>query len=655
MKKIVKILVALLSAIMLCFAFVACGDTNTPAPGPDPGKDNTIRDNDFLEDPNRRPDRLPFEDNTPLEEEGAVLKDYSFEFENAFYNGMTLNSKPVLHKCYANSFEFNPYFSGNLCMKNIVGGSSFTFTFESDKAVRSPMTMYVSNAYVGGGTLGSAYTMTVNGNPVVDTSVIVPSEGKIPPGANSYFEMVTIQTKISLAKGKNKLVIKSNTDSCPNMDGFVIHTSAEVADTTVGNWITEEISLADIFSVTTQPTLTEAGKISYKCIAEGLETHCPAVEKPTERALPAYNSGLYIEKDIESGTEFSVKMFGNELTVGSAAEKRYTITLQDGGSFADGSISGKVLQGAVPSLTYERPYGYMFVGWEDVNDATVYPEGFAMPEKDITIKPKFEKLTTKTLKLTNGAKFEDGTTQKSIMPFEEVTIMCDIPEGKVLTGWYDVSSHKDLGLSEVFTMPNFDVTVTPVFDVDESGYGPLDYTAVDEGKLRLYPKNGLSGPGAGGSSWRSDKMPEGGYLDSAKLGAVEKPDGSAELGAVYRLVGGNKQTGEKGQLSKGFFGMSQNPFKIIGNTKYTATVTVQNNGSDALELQFYATGSSGTPRPAGSGSEEVTLAPNETKTISFEFTFTEDNNNIMFVFDLLNDTPIDEMNIGMYVYVAKKV
>lgn len=99
--------------------------------------------------------------------------------------------------------------------------------------------------------------------------------------------------------------------------------------------------------------------------------------------------------------------------------------------------------------------------------------------------------------------------------------------------------------------------------------------------------------------------------------------------------------------------MSQNPFKVIGNTKYTATVTVQNKGTDALKLQFYATGVSGTPRPAGSGSEEVELAPNETKTISFGFTFTADNNNIMFVFDLLNETPIDEMNLGMFVYVEK--
>lgn len=628
MKKIMKIFMTVLAVMLICFTFAACGGSELPDQGtPGTGDDNTLRDNDFLDDPDRRPDRLPFVDNTPSEEEGAVLAAYGFEFENAKMSGNSTNKD---HRCIANSFEFNAGFGGGICLKNTPSGTTFTFTFESDKAVRSPMIITLANNYCKGDSLSSAYGITNNGNPVVDTSVIVPSEGQAPSGATAgYFTMTEVETMVSIAKGKNRLAFTA-AGAGMNIDSFRIETSAVLVDNTEGNWLDEGVGVADVFTVSTAPTIKSGGKIKYTCPNET----CGTV---TEKNLPALDSSFYDISDLDDGTEYTIKLLGETFSVAKLAEKRYTLTLQDGAQFSDGTTSGKVLEGAVPDISFVQP-GKKLTGWKDVVDQTTYEIGFAMPQKDLTLAPVYETLTEKTLTL-EGATFGDGTTVKKVMPYEELTMNFTVPEGKTMIGWYNVSDRAEVYAGESFVMPNEDITISPLFDIAE--YAPTDGSK--DGKLQLYPK-------ASSSSWRKDKVTKG-YLESVVLGAV-----GDECGSVYHIVGGTATEAVEGaKLEKGFYGMTQNPYKITANTVYTATVTVQNNGSDALELQFYATGSSGTPRPAGSGSEEVTLAPNETKTISFEFTFTADNNNIMFVFDLLNDTPIDEMNIGMYVYVAKKV
>lgn len=111
--------------------------------------------------------------------------------------------------------------------------------------------------------------------------------------------------------------------------------------------------------------------------------------------------------------------------------------------------------------------GYQFVRWEVVSgiadaelirSTTDNTATFTMPDKDVELKARYNKLFTVT---TNDAK-ADVTTG---IPGTKVTVTADIPEGEKFTGWKVECSDPDFKYDEsgetvTFKMPKANVTVT---------------------------------------------------------------------------------------------------------------------------------------------------------------------------------------------------
>lgn len=562
MKKFSKIILAAVLAAVMCMPVVACGGTGgggtTP---PIDGGNNMQRPNDFLDDVNRRPARQPFVDNAP--EDDGTLSDHFFEFENAKFSGVSNNKD---HRCAANSFAFNGGFGGNICMKNMSPGVSYTFVVESDKEVRVPLDLRMSNSYIGGQELAQAFAITNNGHNVADMSAIVPKEGETPPGASStYFTMVTAESKVSLVKGLNTIVISTSTAACPNLDYINIRTSAKLIDRTVCNWPNAE----DIATVTLAPTLYSAGTIQVACQNDGCTTK-------SSYSLPALTDEKYT-KETEGLTD------------------TYYIDFTD-----------DKFQVAVVERVEAKEY---------------------------------------TLTLKNAA-FKGGTeTSKSVLSGTEVALAAEVPAGKVIAGWYNVNDEKEVYEGSKFVMPNKNITIAPVFDVEE--YAPTNGSKT--GKVQLYPKNGAADmtPGA-------PINPVGGYIRSTGEGGIEAETPywgvvNGEFGAVYHYkAGGTKEDVTYDKIPSGWHFMPLSPYKVTSSNKYRMTYTVSNMGTTEIQIRLYQTNSGGSPKPSGTKTEIITLAVGETKTVTIDFT-NFSNNNVLTSVELVGS--IAGFRLGMYQYI----
>lgn len=264
----------------------------------------------------------------------------------------------------------------------------------------------------------------------------------------------------------------------------------------------------------------------------------------------------------------------------------------------------------------------------------------------------YDSETEYNLELLGGVKFSDGTTAKKVHAYEEVELNLNelvVPEGKKVAGLYDNAGG---ALCEIednkFIAPGKDTSLMPVYETANGFIG--DENSLSSGKFRLFPyDNPVSG-----SKWRNNDC----YMYNSTLGAVKSVDGtSAEVGSMLHVAAGTPEAPDpEGTLSKGFYGMIQTQYNAVGNKQYTVNLTVANMGNEALKLQFYMSRSSGTPRPTddkvGNGSEVVELAAGETKEVTFTFMLSQNNSSLMFVFDLLNETPVSEIELGAYMYMS---
>lgn len=708
MKKSIKSVLFTVTACVLGLTFAGCGGPKIPPSTGDGGgeasnwQDNMHRDeNDFLQDDNRRPSREPFVDETPEEAEGATLTPVRFEAEHAKIRGTTNGED---HFCTGKSIEFSPSFSGNVALCNL-GTATLTFTFNSDKAVRSKMLVRMSNQYSGstGGVLSAYANMTVNDKPVVDlSSAFDPESGEAASGSSaSYFTMVTLETKISLAEGKNTLAITPATANYLNLDYIEIQTSATVKDKTEPT-ITEPSSFVN---VQTAPTEETAGKIAFTCHnkkANGEEVVCKN-DNARARNLPALTDPIYTKHDWDNGTGYTANMFGENVVIASTVVWDLTLV---GATFADGSTTAKFAPGASPVINYDTPEGKAFSHWEDA-DGNNLGATFKMPDKAITIKPVFVSVYTLTL---DGARFKDGGTSGKFKAGEtpeleydlpakqifdhwedsegnnlgttftmpekdikikpvfidsnEVTITLqgatfngetvinavakreldlseavieNKPEGKILKGWFDVSDRTKL-YSVSFTVPDEDLTLAPLFEAEKKFYSDKTYTGKIDTTGNLY----------------GDKE-KGCYsvIDNKTTGAINTGKGYYEYGNIYHFKGGTADKPAE-TMAVGSYFLSQ---EMNGKTgakdhtpltkTHTVTTTVENFGSEAVTLRFALVTGSSNP-DSQFGEKTVTIAAGAT--VTFEFDINKLHGSFMLNI-MVKDKAVSEVHIGLFQYV----
>lgn len=149
----------------------------------------------------------------------------------------------------------------------------------------------------------------------------------------------------------------------------------------------------------------------------------------------------------------------------------HALTVKNGTSKVGGADASTAYAGQTVTVTPDVREGYQFVRWEVVSgiadaelirSATDNTATFTMPDKDVELKARYNKLYTVT---TNDAK-ADVTTG---IPGTKVTVTADIPEGEKFTGW-KVENNTALSLNGksidltqpeiTFNMPSTDITLT---------------------------------------------------------------------------------------------------------------------------------------------------------------------------------------------------
>ena len=632
MRNSFKRLICAVTALTMCFAFAGCSD-----PIPDNGggsgeagnwQDNMHRDeNDFLEDDNRRPSREPFVDDTPLEEEGAKLTPFRFEGEHAKIYG---NSGGMDHFCTGKSIEFSPSFSGNVTLCNL-GTATLSYTFNSDKKVRSKMLIRMSGQYAEstGAALSGYANMTVNDKPVVNLSATFdPESGEPASGCSAaYFTMVTLETQISLAEGRNVLNITPASSNYLNLDYIEIHTSATVEDKTVST-IADPSSFVNVTKV---PTETSTGTIAWDChatdVKEMVDGECKN-KAQRARALPTLTDGIYTRKDVENGTRWTIGMFDEDVVIASSLA--YTLTLTEGITFEDGETEKLVTADSKPVLKCTPPEGKVLVGWVD-EEGNEYPIEFVMPERDVTIRPKYVSAdVTVTLQ---GGTINGSSTIKAGMGGEiDLTeaVPDTVPEGKVFSGWCELNDRAKI-YTDKYTVTG-SVTLAPVFDSDN-----------------FYSKTNLTGKITPNGHYYSGKEKNCySVIDNNTSGVVKSSDGTYyEKGSVYRFKGGTADA--PAQLPAGAYFVTQEMNTLTNVTEAkTVTVTVENFGKEDITIRFALTTSSGSPAANVYGEETVTIKAGECVTFTYDAPKVHDS--IMNYIEV--QTAVEELFIGMCQYIS---
>ena len=610
MKKQHKLLL-LLSLLIVGCGSVTTNPSITPSlPSGENGEVTTsgipTRPNDFLDDPDRVEGEEIVVDTAP--EDDGELKDYVFEFEAARYEG---SSNGENHMCTAKSLELNTVFGGNVCMKNIGSGASFVFTFNSDKQVRSPLTIKCSNAYKSGQGFSSGFTITVNGHDFIETSII-PEEGVVPDGLNkTYFTMVDVTGKISIQEGLNTLKFTSTTSSCPNMDSLIISTSAQLEDKTKSNWP----NMFENCTINTMPTETEQGNVTYRCNVSGCS-------QTATRNMPALNSGLYHSENTETSERFSLLIGNSYLDVIA----KYLLKLQKA-KFSDGSTQMKVAPGSKPALTLDDHNEGIFSGWTNVDDLNeTYPTEFVMPNKSLTIKPLFEALKQSKLTLVN-ATFSDGSSEKMVTALEEVTLNVTAPSGKKHVGWYDVNSPSTYYETVKFTMPNNAITIAPVFK-------PTSYVTSGTGFLDIGESSSTS------TSGYADYVTNLTFVNGSKpANRKTSHAGNGEYGTILNL---------NVTASDALFRM-KTTYSVVADKSYEETFVLYNFSDKAIELTLDQIN---TGTETVGNSKIVTLQPNSGTTVTLTFTFNKNNNNLLTVFRF--SKAVGECTLGVTSSITQK-
>lgn len=276
----------------------------------------TQRENDLDDYEDLRPDREGYVDNT--EPDTGTLVDHVFEFESMAASGA---SRDKDHMCSGVSYVTSSEFSGNIAVECIDVGNTFSLIIESDKAVKVPMIIGLNNNETPGGQLGNILNITNNGKSVFDRTATISPEGDPAEGAPSgYFDMVDVESTLSLVKGVNRINFRLTKNQI-NLDYVNLKTSANIVDKTVSAWDTP------VYSVVAAPTETQPGTLGIKC---GKCDHLNST-----RYLPKLNDPVY--KITEEGhlKHYSIELSGQDFRVVTIDNSPDNIFPQDTGKLVD--------------------------------------------------------------------------------------------------------------------------------------------------------------------------------------------------------------------------------------------------------------------------------------------------------------------------------
>lgn len=524
----------------------------------------------------------------------------------------------------ASALNSAPSFGGNLALLN-TGSSTFTFTFTSDKAIRSKLYIRLANQnYNKEDGLLSNYDITINGKHFVDlTQRFDPSTGEAAEGSDAaYFTMVTLETKISLKNGENVVVITPVTANYLNLDYIEIDTSAVLEDTTEST-----VQSANFITITKKPTESAKGTIVPACTQEGCT-------KTKARDLPTVSHKIYTRTDTADKATYSIEILGTQIEVVSTT---YKLTVQGKGvTFHNGKTTDFVIPGSQIEFVYEEPDGQIFGHWAD-SEGVDLGETFVMPENNITIKPVFIDAVPATVTL-QGATLNGSATVETYVgkkiDLTGIELEVDVPEDKVFKGW-SVLTDKTKIYTETYTVTGT-VTRVPVFDArSDNFYSKTNYTG------KITPVS-------------NSYVVKNCYLicDNKITGAVKGEDGTYEAGCIYRYKGGTADApAEKLEAGAYFVTPEMNGLTALSNVKKTVTTTVENFGTEDITLKFALTTSSGSPVGSVYGEKTVTIKAGECLTFSFDVE--KVHNSIMNFVTVQNE--VSEIFIGMYQYITDNV
>jgi len=221
-----------------------------------------------------------------------------------------------------------------------------------------------------------------------------------------------------------------------------------------------------------------------------------------------------------------------------------------------------------------------------------------------------------------GMKFSDGSNYKYLKAGESIEGLFDIPEVE----GYSFNSLCEKGtvsnLVSYNTMPARNVTLVPAY---QRAFVESSVSTEAFGKYNL---RGFH------PTWTKTN------LDQSKAAASNKSAFFNEKTGVYEVM--MNLTYSEGVSADSLFITYNGDYKsIVANTP--VTYTIQNQGTETLNLKLGQTIASGNPDATGNPTATVTLAPGEIKEVNIK---TITHQSLMSMFKFLNDvsTPI---NIGV--------
>ncbi len=165
----------------------------------------------------------------------------------------------------------------------------------------------------------------------------------------------------------------------------------------------------------------------------------------------------------------------------------HTLTVEDGDGDGDYPAGEEV----EVTFTGPEPDGQEFEGWDTDGDGEVDVTEkdfiFTMPDGDATITPVYKDIEdTHTLTVEDG----DGDGEYPTGEQVEVTFTGPEPDGQEFVGW-DTDGDGEVDVTEkdfIFTMPNGDATITPVYQPVGGSSGGIDDPDVNpDGGITVHP------------------------------------------------------------------------------------------------------------------------------------------------------------------------
>lgn len=150
------------------------------------------------------------------------------------------------------------------------------------------------------------------------------------------------------------------------------------------------------------------------------------------------------------------------------------------------AIAGRTIR-----LSYTENDGYEFTGWSVVDDESniieVVDDQFIMPNHNVTITANFAMLIAHTISVGNIMGGTASTNVKAAYKDASVILTAKADEGFIFIGWTaSTNDEEEIEISgNELIMPNADVTIYPIFEIDESAINDKWHLVENNGDLSV--------------------------------------------------------------------------------------------------------------------------------------------------------------------------